>query len=102
MYIKYYKDISNNQEINNIYKNPEEGESYILMKVPFVKNIKSYIYKIHSNNSHRGIDAIRNIFIKNKIYYKGITNDIKDVIKNCAICKIKNSKLDLKKRKNLN
>ena len=98
LYIKYYKDNSNNSKVNKIYNKNNSGLNYIEMKVPFVKDILKYIYDIHSKNNHRGIDAIRNYFIKNKIFYKGIIKDIKSVINNCAICKIKNSKVDLKKK----
>ena len=90
-------------EIDKIYnKDIDEKNNYILMKIPFVKNIHDYLMNIHKNTCHWSFDKFRNVMLNKGIYYKGIVKDLKIVLNNCSICKIKNSKIDLKKRNNLN
>lgn len=42
---------------------------------------------IHINTNHRG-----NEIYNNNIYYKGIIQDIHDIINKCSICNIKKTK----------
>jgi hypothetical protein len=72
------------------------------MKVPFNKNNSEYLKQIHSENAHRGFDFKRNFFISNNIYYKGIIKDIKFILRNCAICKLKKNKQITTKKEKFN
>ena len=116
---KYFRTISNNYELdshNNLcikmpIKNNNETftkkfnrrkyNNYSLKKVPFVKDLKQFLYQFHSNTNHKGFEAFRKALINDNIYYKGIIKDIQNIIDNCAICKLKNQKINLKKMKNL-
>ena len=57
---------------------------------------------IHKNTCHCSFDKFRNVMINKGIYYKGMIKDLKIIINNFIICKIKNSKIDLKKKSNIN
>ena len=113
---KYFHNIASNYELdknNNLcikisIKNKENKiekknsrhkyNNYELMKVPFVRNIKNYLYEIHKNNNHLGLDSFLKLFLSKKIYYKGIVDDLYNIIKTCTICKIKNKTIKLTKK----
>ena len=94
---KLFCDIENTT--NNII---EDTNDYILMEIPFVKNLNTYLYKLHLKTCHRSLDYFRKYLLNQKIFYKGIINDLKRTINNCSICQIKNKKIDLKKKDKYN
>lgn len=67
LYIKYYN--RKKFKINNA--------DFVLLKVPFVSN--EYILKIHYKLAHLNHNVIRNHLIKSNIYFKGITDKIKNI-----------------------
>ena len=89
-------DLKTNDQGNNLIV--ENSQNYVLMHVPFTKDIITFLKNIHSKILHRGVNGLRLELIKRRIYYFGISKDIKRVISECAICKIKNSKVKLYKK----
>ena len=51
------------------------------MKIRFVKNLNTYLYKLHLKTCHRSLDYFRKYLLNQKIFYKGIINDLKRTIK---------------------
>ena len=78
--------IFNKKKIKNIKNNKD---NYTLYYVPLTKSIENWINDLHIETNHRSYYYLRN-YIKNKhFYYKGITNDINNIINNCSLCKMK-------------
>ena len=94
--------IKNNNETFTKKFNRRKYNNYSLKKVPFVKDLKQFLYQFHSNTNHKGFEAFRKALINDNIYYKGIIKDIQNIIDNCAICKLKNQKINLKKDEKFN
>ena len=102
---RYFRKIASNYEIDDKddlfikYYDKKSGENkeYTLMKIPLVKNVNEFIYNIHKKLSHRNHNTVRNYCIKNNIFFKGITNAIKKIIKSCPICNL-NLNIKLKKK----
>ena len=73
---KYHYNNEFKNEIDKSYnKDIKNNNNYILMKIPFVKNIYDYLLNIHKNSCHCSFDKFRKEMINNRIYYKGIIND---------------------------
>ena len=41
----------------------EDTNDYILMKIPFVKNLNTYLYKKHLKTCHRSLEYFRKVII---------------------------------------
>lgn len=73
----------------------------LLYKFHYKNKLRNEIDNIYNCDSKKIVNLFNeNSIFNKKIYYKGIIKDLQFVINNCAICKIKNSKLDLKKKEN--
>ena len=57
---------------NNNKRSKRTLSNYKLMKIPFEKNILEYLKKIHTDNTHRGLEFMRNYILSNNIYYSFI------------------------------
>ena len=44
--------------------------------ITFCFNLNIYLKQKHSDNGHRGIESLRNMLLKDRIYYKGVTIDL--------------------------
>ena len=66
-----------------------------MKEVPFVKNINEFLYKIHSENSHRNVLSLRKELLNRNYYYKGIVEDTIKIVKECSKCNLK-SNVDIK------
>ena len=60
-----------------------------IKKVPFTKNLKEYLLKIHSEDLHRNALSLKKSLLSRNIFYYGITEDTINFIKECSICNIK-------------
>lgn len=94
IYQKYGIKIKN----DNILKNHFISNEYLLMKeklnlikdfklieVPHIKERKNIIESIHEQTGHMGFNIVYQN-IKNKYFWKVITNAIKNTCKKCQIC----------------
>lgn len=41
------------------------------MKIPEITDIIEYLYNLHKEDSHRGINSLRNYIFNNNIFIKG-------------------------------
>ena len=72
-------------------KNKKDKNNYEFKEVTFVNNINEFLYKIHSENSHRNAVSLRNELLNRNFYYKGIVEDIIKVVKECSKCILKSN-----------
>lgn len=80
-----YKINDNNRLcINNPYNNLNDKDKYYNI---YLKNEKNNsILDIHNKNNHCGRDAILKYIQSQNWYWKGLTKDIKEIIKSCPEC----------------
>ena len=74
---------------NHLKKNINEFELY---RIPTVSNIIKLLYNIHCSILHQGENKMMNKINELKIYYKGISSDIKGINDICEVCIQKNIK----------
>ena len=84
---KYEPDINNDLFIK--YYPDKKKENMRIKKVPFTKNLKEYLLKIHSEDLHRNALSLKKSLLSRNIFYYGITEDTINFIKECSICNIK-------------
>ena len=58
--------------------------------VPKLFECRKKLEEFHISTHHRGYDTLIKQFNDEKIYWKGITQDINFYILNCSICQCKN------------
>lgn len=109
IYNKYSLDKNNNLCIKFFIKSDKENnvlnfknkrkryKKYKLMRVPFVKDLYTFLRQIHSESVHRGKEALKKELIIRNYFYKGIIEDTKLVINKSGICKIKKNNIILYK-----
>ncbi len=66
------------------YQNKNDKSNYILKYVPFNKNLNEWLYKIHIVTSHRNVLSLRKELLKRNYYYKGIVEDIINIVNQCV------------------
>lgn len=85
--------LNDNNELMMKYLNKKKKgnniNNYKLYKVPLTSNIYEWIKKIHYDLDHRSFHYVKYKILQDKYYYKGIYNELKNVIKNCEICSMK-------------
>jgi len=67
-----------------------------LLKVPYVENLDKLIFNMHKELGHRNHNFVRQHFLKNNMFFKGITKKIMNI---CKIYQISNIKTNAKLRK---
>ena len=74
---------------NHLKKTKNETELY---RIPTVNNILNLLYNIHKSILHQGENKMINKINELRIYYKGISYDIKGIGDMCEVCIQKNIK----------
>ena len=100
---RYFRNKSKNFFVNkngdlmikryNKKKKGNRNKDYTLFYVPLTLNLYNWINNIHIQLNHRSYFYLNYEIERKHYYYKGLANDIKNVLENCPICKIKNNKL---------
>ena len=58
------------------------------MKIPEVLDLLDFLYKLHSEDNHRGINSLRLYLLERGYYVEGSTFIIKYIINICISCNI--------------
>ena len=56
--------------------------TYVLLKIPEVLDLLNFLYKLHSEDNHRGINSLRFYLLERRYYEEGSTFIIKYIINN--------------------
>ena len=66
------------------------NKNYILLYVPEIIDIISYLNGLHKEDIHKGISSLRQYLINNNIFFEGSTILTDYIVKNCVSCSGKN------------
>ena len=97
---KLYKKIIQKEKIHferKIKLIEENNKKYLLYKIPNKLEILNFLEMLHRSDNHRGINSLRNYVTQKGYYIEGLTFLANYIIKSCAVCLEKASRIKLKK-----
>ena len=68
----------------------ENGNNYVLLKIPETLDIIKYLFDLHKEDGHRGIVSLREYIYNNNIHIEGSSYLTEYIIKCCNSCAEKN------------